>query len=167
MWYYYHLLIECLWLIITVLIFDKLRVASRIFLSFTMLFRNNATRSWLEGAHRTQGPSLVHRSLYLFSELINCCCSQLYDCDLAPPPPNIVVYKTQPQLRENTQIYNLSLKSPTPNIWVRTQTRNLSTYSNYFRYLCTYLKFVLKHLFDHLCIHLYFGVDFIMNLFIF
>ena len=85
----------------------------------------------------------------------------------APPPPNIVDYKTKPQLWENTQIYNLSLKSPLPNNWVRTQTRNLSTYSNYFRYLCTYLKFVLKHLFDHLFIHLYFGVDFIMKLFIF
>ena len=85
----------------------------------------------------------------------------------APPRPNIVEYNTRPQLWENTQIYNLSLKSPPPNFWVRTQTRNLSTYSNYLRYLCTYLKFVLKHLFDHLCIHLYFGVDFIMNLFIF
>ena len=86
---------------------------------------------------------------------------------LAPPPPNIVEYKTHLRLWENTQIYNLSLKSPPPNIWVRTQTKNLSKYSNYLRYLCTYFKFVLKHLIDHLCIHLYFSVDFILNLLIF
>ena len=63
---------------------------------------------------------------------------------LAPPPPNIVEYKIQPQLCESTQIYNLSLKSPPPNIWVRTQTTNLSMYSKFLRYLCTFLKFVLN-----------------------
>ena len=51
----------------------------------------------------------------------------------APPPPNIVEYKTQPQLWENTQPPILSLKSPPPNIWVRTQIKILSTYSKYLR----------------------------------
>ena len=45
------------------------------------------------------------------------------DHDQAPPPPNIVEYKTQPQHWENTQIYNLSLKSPPPNIWVCTHKK--------------------------------------------
>ena len=35
---------------------------------FIIQVMNNAT-PWLEGAHRTQGPSLVHRSPHLFSEL--------------------------------------------------------------------------------------------------
>ena len=41
---------------------------------------------------------------------------------LAPPPPNIDEYNTQPQLWKKNNIYNLSLKSPPPNIWVRIQT---------------------------------------------
>ena len=65
------------------------------------------------------------------------------------PPPNIVQYKSQPQLWENTQIYNLSLKLPPSNIWVGTQTKNLSTYSNYLKYLCPFHKLVFMHLFDH------------------